>query len=197
MTTNGSSLLVMAWRNLWRNQRRTFLTLSSIVFGVFLAVLLTALQDRNWADMIGVAARLGGGHVTLQHPEYLDSPTLTRTVDGTEELARMAVDEEDVTRAVRRITGFNMLNTAAESYGAAFIAIDPQDEDADTLSLLEAVVEGEMFATSRGAVGRSWRLPRSEKRARVSSRYCPRRTRGRFASGPCSPSGAWCRVTSQ
>ena len=40
----------MAWRNLWRNRRRTLLTLSAIVFGVFLAVLFTALQDRSFAD---------------------------------------------------------------------------------------------------------------------------------------------------
>ena len=57
----GTSLLVMAWRNLWRNRRRTLLTLSSIVFGVFLAVLFTAMQDQNWADTIDLAARLGDG----------------------------------------------------------------------------------------------------------------------------------------
>jgi len=76
----GPKLAVVAWRNLWRQKRRTLLTLSSIVFGGFLAVLFTALQDRSFADFIDTAARLGGGHVTLQHPEYLDSPTLTRTV---------------------------------------------------------------------------------------------------------------------
>ena len=32
--------------------------------------------------MIRLAARLGAGHVTIQHPEYLDTPTLTRTVQG-------------------------------------------------------------------------------------------------------------------
>ena len=39
MKSRGTSMTVMAWRNLWRNRRRTLLTLSSIAFGVFLAVL--------------------------------------------------------------------------------------------------------------------------------------------------------------
>ena len=37
----GPNLASMAWRNLWRNRRRTLLTLSSIAFGVMLAVIFT------------------------------------------------------------------------------------------------------------------------------------------------------------
>ena len=121
----GTSLATMAWRNLWRNRRRTYITLSAIVFGVFLAVIMMAMQDRNWADMIRLAARLGAGHVTIQHPEYLDTPTLTRTVQGTDALRRLAEDDPHVIRVVERITGFAMLATARENVGAGFIAVSP------------------------------------------------------------------------
>ena len=143
-----TSLATMAWRNLWRNRRRTYITLSAIVFGVFLAVLMMAMQDRNWADMIRLAARLGAGHVTVQHPEYLDTPTLTRTVQGTDTLRRFAADDPHVVRVVERITGFTMLATARENLGAGFIAVSPEQEDDETLSLLEAIVEGEFFGSS-------------------------------------------------
>ena len=146
----GSSLATMAWRNLWRNRRRTYITLSAIVFGVFLAVIMMAMQDRNWADMIRLAARLGAGHVTIQHPEYLDTPTLTRTVQGTDTLKRLAADDPHVIRVVERITGFTMLATARENLGAGFIAVSPEQEDDETLSLLEAIVEGEFFGSSTG-----------------------------------------------
>ena len=144
----GSSLATMAWRNLWRNRRRTYITLSAIVFGVFLAVIMMAMQDRNWADMIRLAARLGAGHVTIQHPEYLDTPTLTRTVQGTDTLRRLAEDDPHVIRVVERITGFAMLATARENVGAGFIAVSPEQEDEETLSLIEAIVEGEFFGSS-------------------------------------------------
>ncbi|MFP6638984.1 MAG: FtsX-like permease family protein, partial [Myxococcota bacterium] len=121
-------------------------TLSSIAFGTMLAVIMTAVQDGAWRDMIDLAARLGGGHVTLQHREYLETPTLSRTVEGTVELREMALRDVDVVRVVDRITGFLMLSTAGHSYGAGFIAIDPDEEDATTLSILEAVTEGELFA---------------------------------------------------
>ncbi|MDX1384215.1 MAG: ABC transporter permease, partial [Thermoanaerobaculia bacterium] len=144
----GTSLTVFAWRNLWRNRRRTLLTLASIAFGVFLAVLMTAMQDRNWADMIDLAAKVGAGHATIQHPEYLDTPTLSRTVTGTDELIATALATPHVTRSVARISGPAMLATANDSFGAGFVAIDPEAESAETLSVLEAVSEGEMFETA-------------------------------------------------
>ena len=144
----GSSLAKMAWRNLWRNRRRTAITLSAIVFGIFLSVVMMAMQDRNWADMIRLAARLGAGHVTYQHPEYLDSPALSRPVRGTDELRRLAAGNPRVIRVVERITGFNMLSTARDNIGAGFIAVSPEEEDEETLSLLEAIVEGEFFESS-------------------------------------------------
>ena len=76
-----AALPQMAWRNLWRNRRRTLVTLSSIAFGTMLAVLFTGMGDHNFSDMIDLAARLGGGHVTVQHPEYLEIPTFSRTVE--------------------------------------------------------------------------------------------------------------------
>jgi len=147
MKAKGTSLTVMAWRNLWRNRRRTLLTLSSIAFGVFLAVLFTAMQDRNWTDMINFAARLGAGHVTLQHTGYLEAPTLSKTVQGTGALRELALSEPGVTRVVERIVGQTMLNTAWESRGAGFIAIDPAAEDTTTFTVLGSIVEGEPFAT--------------------------------------------------
>ena len=150
----GPKLASMAWRNIWRNRRRTLLTLSSIAFGSMLAVMLTGIGDANWRAMIDLAARLGGGHVTVQHAEYLDTPTLSRSVTGAAHLRETALLDPEGERVVARITGFLMLSTAGQSYGAGFIALDPEAEDTSTLSLLEALSEGEMFerADSPGIV---------------------------------------------
>ena len=141
-------MLRIAWRNLWRNGRRTALTLVSIAFGLMLAVLLTAMQDRNWADMIDLAARLGGGHVTVQHEGFLDAPALDKTVLGTDSILARALREPGVERGVVRIVGQTLLSTASSSRGAAFVAIDPAQEDSTTLAVMNAFVEGGLFASA-------------------------------------------------
>jgi ABC-type lipoprotein release transport system permease subunit len=144
----------LAWRNLWRQKRRTILTLASIAFGGFLAVLMTAMQERSFADFIDTAARLGSGHVTMQHVEYQDTPTLTRTVTGTDEKRALAVGDQDVALAVDRTSGQTMLSTASDNFGAIFVAYDPEAESSESFALAEGLEEGEMFATSadRGIV---------------------------------------------
>lgn len=146
---NPRMLLSIAWRNLWRQRRRTILTLMSITFGAFLSVMITAMQDRSFADFIDNAARLGSGHVTLQHPEYRDTPTLTRTVQGTDEKRSISQADPSATRAVVRTTGQAMVATASDSYGVLFIAYDPEMETPDTLIFTRKVVEGELFKTAQ------------------------------------------------
>ncbi|MEZ4241672.1 MAG: FtsX-like permease family protein [Myxococcota bacterium] len=147
-----TSLARLGWRNLWRNRRRTLLTLSAIAFGTFLAVFFTATQDRNFADMIDVAARLNGGHVVIEHPEYLDTPNLTRSVTHTDEIRAQALQDRDVERAVERITGQAMLATATHNRGVMYIAYDPTAEDQQTLSFLEGIVEGELGIDPKGVL---------------------------------------------
>ncbi|MEE9279125.1 MAG: FtsX-like permease family protein [Myxococcota bacterium] len=150
----GKRLASMAWRNLWRHRRRTLITLSSIAFGAFIAVIMTGIGDSQWPRMINLAARMGGGHVTLQHTEYQDRPALRRSVRNAAGLREIALRDPQVERVVTRVTGQLMLSTAAQNYGAAFIAFDPAVEDETTLSVLEALAEGEIFpsADTRGII---------------------------------------------
>ena len=148
-------LPTMAWRNLWRNRRRTLVTLSSITFGVFLAVLITAFGDGSYRDMIDKAAATGNGHVTVQHPEYLEKPALKRTIRTTPETLATIMSHKHVVAAVPRIVGQTMLSTARDSTGAFFYGIDPSLENAEsTLSILDAITEGALFdsADSNGIV---------------------------------------------
>ena len=142
----GPNLAAMAWRNLWRNRRRTLITLGSSAFGVLLAVVMTGAADWRWREVISLVARMGGGHVTVQHLEYAERPALSRTVtlDAASQSKLRAVP--GVEASVTRVMGQAMLSTAHDSAGAGFVAFDPTEETEATFSLLGQVVAGAMFA---------------------------------------------------
>ena len=138
----------MAWKNLWRQKRRTFITAFSIAFAFFLAVIIIGMNDGSWEEVIDTAARIGGGHITVQHPDYYDKPALSRTVQDTTVKIERIRKIEHVTKVLPRIVGQTMLSTASDSFGAGFIAYDPEVEGPESLSILEAISEGELFETS-------------------------------------------------
>ncbi|MEM9462919.1 MAG: ABC transporter permease [Myxococcota bacterium] len=148
MAQGNARLATMAWRNIWRNRRRTLITGFGIVFGVFLAVLMTGIGDATYGQMIDHAARMGGGHVVVQHPEYQELPTLKKTVADARAVEAAAAELPHVTGTTNRVTGAAMLATAKNSRGTMFIAIDPQRETPQTFGLLDAQWEGEPLTAS-------------------------------------------------
>ncbi|MEN0067651.1 MAG: FtsX-like permease family protein [Myxococcota bacterium] len=146
---NGPKLVAMAWRNLWRQPRRTLLTLASIAFGGCLAVLMTAMQDQSFSDFIDNAAKFGAGHVTIQHPDYRDRPILTHTVAVAEHTRQAATQQRHVIQVVDRTSGQAMLSTSRDSFGAFFIGYDPERETEATFEFTQGLIEGENFKTAK------------------------------------------------
>ena len=56
------TLIKMAWRNLWRNPRRTLITLFSMTFGLTMMIVGYALSDGMLNQMVHYATLLGTGH---------------------------------------------------------------------------------------------------------------------------------------
>ena len=61
------SLVTIAWRNLWRTRRRTWLTAGSIGFAIFIVVFARSAQVGTFAIMIDNATEALTGHLQLQH----------------------------------------------------------------------------------------------------------------------------------
>jgi ABC-type lipoprotein release transport system permease subunit len=151
----GPALYLMAWRNLWRNRRRTIITVSSLAFGVMTAVVFTGLTDQSLGDAIDLAARMSNGHVTIQQRDYRDSPSLERSIDGSAALrARLAADP-DVVKVVPRISGQLVVATANDSFGAGFVALDPALDDVQTFEPLGHIVEGKLFGSDGVVLGKT------------------------------------------
>jgi len=141
-------LAKMAWRTLMRSRRRTLITSFSVAFGVLLAVTFTASADYSYNGMINTSARMGLGHITVEHPAYNETPTLDRRLIDAGRVGEEALLTPGVAAVRIRIMGQAMFASGAKSQGGTFIAIDPQAEDAERNIILANIVEGLCFAAS-------------------------------------------------
>ncbi len=72
----------VAWRNLWRNRRRTWLMAGSIGFAAWMLIFSLSLQDGTFTLMLDNSTRITVGHVQVQHPDFQDNPRLEYVLSG-------------------------------------------------------------------------------------------------------------------
>jgi len=142
-------MIKLAWRNLWRNKRRTLITISSICFGLVLAIVFIGLGDGTYGTMIDSAARLGSGHVTLENPGYRKSLLTRLTLQSIDEVVKRVEGMREIEGWAPRILGQAMLSTSYGSVGAAFMGVDPEREKETTL-FIDKIIEGTYLKDSEG-----------------------------------------------
>lgn len=123
-------VLLLAWRNLWRHRRRTWLTISSMVFSNILLVFMISLQLGSYRMMIDNSLRAFTGHLQVQAPGYNQDPKLRLTVpDGADLSARLRTDLGLETVAARAL-GFALVSSEERSYGVQIVGTEPAYESA-------------------------------------------------------------------
>ena len=147
----GGSLTLIAWRNLWRNRRRTWLTSGGIAFAVWLLVFSMSMQDGTFEIMVDNGARLALGHVQIQHPAYQDDPRMEFTLRGSDALRARALDEPAVVAASEQAHGFALVSHGERSFGAQIFGVDPARESSWS-SLPGMVEDGRYLAGPNEAV---------------------------------------------
>lgn len=131
----------LAWRNVWRNKRRTGLCVAATVFAVYLVVLSVAMAAGTHEKMIEDGVRLESGHVSITGRGYLADRTLERFVTLDDALASELEQHPDVLGWAPRVTSFALLSLGSASHGAAVIGVDPEREGSVT-TLPERLQEG-------------------------------------------------------
>jgi ABC-type lipoprotein release transport system permease subunit len=137
-------LIRMAWRNLWRNPRRTFITLFSMVFGLTMMIVGYALMDGMTVQMVHYATLLGSGHVQIHHPDYIEDHSMYDTLEDPDELLAR-VGATDLGNASPRMFATALASSGPQSAGAQLWGIDPEAESTVT-ELYKHLEKGEWLS---------------------------------------------------
>lgn len=117
----------LAWRNLWRNPRRTWLTVSAIAFAVLFLVFGRSMQTGSFDTMIDNGARILPGHLQVQHVKYSDDPRVDYTINAAPTLEYFS-SRAEIEYASARTQGFALVSMGARSFGAQIIGVDADIE---------------------------------------------------------------------
>jgi ABC-type lipoprotein release transport system permease subunit len=147
METPTSMLITIAWRNLWRNHRRSLIMLAAIAIGLWGMIWMTALMRGMVDQMIDSAINTLSGHVQIHAEGFLDDPSIERTVPPLRDnpALQALLDSPRVTHWSERIRVPAVIRSERDVLGVTLVGIDPQQENGLSF-IADSVTEGEYLA---------------------------------------------------
>ncbi len=140
--------LSLAWRNLWRHPRRTWLTVGAMVFSNILLVFLISLQFGMYRVMYENSLRLFTGHLQVQAVGYIDEPRMRLTIPDAAGLAARLRDAMPGNDVAARGLAFALASSADRSYGVQIVGVQPEHEP--RVSSLPGLVKRGRFLDNAG-----------------------------------------------
>ncbi|ELR64949.1 ABC-type transport system, involved in lipoprotein release, permease component [Photobacterium marinum] len=123
-------LLKLAWRNLWRQKRRTILTASALALALALSLFMRCLQEGTYANNIENAARFYTGLIQIQHPEFSESQSIDDLLPASNAFITPVRNHRNINQILPRIESFALAAAGEKSKGVMVLGVAPEKEDA-------------------------------------------------------------------
>lgn len=119
----------MAWRNLWRNKRRTLITVASVFFAVFFALLMRSLQLGSYEHMFRNVIESYTGYIQIQQEDFWDNRTIENVFNFSPDVRKTLLDDANTNAVVPRFESFALASVGSLTKGVMVMGIDPEQED--------------------------------------------------------------------
>ena len=137
----------LAWRNLWRRKRRTWLTVGAMVFSNVILVFMISVQVGMYEMMIDNTLRAQTSHLQVQAPGYKDDHKMRQVVPHVSRLAAQLREGLASDQVAARASSFALISSSDRSFGLQITGVEPEFE-ARVSSLPGLIQEGRFLSDS-------------------------------------------------
>lgn len=120
--------LRLAWRSLWRNRRRTLITVVSIGLGLAFAVFFICFAEGFYHQLVENVVRMQAGHVTVENKDYQVAPAVDLFVADAERLRTRIGDLAEVQQTKLIVLGQGVARSGTGAVGASVMGVEPSVE---------------------------------------------------------------------
>lgn len=141
----------LAWRNLWRNKKRTIIAASSVFFAVLLALVMRSMQRGSYDLMIDSSVRISTGYVQVHAKGYWDKRSLDKSMILDKTIASKINKIHGVTFVIPRFETFTLVSHGNATKVSPITGIVPQKEKT-ILKLQDKLIAGKFLTDSSKGV---------------------------------------------
>ncbi len=145
-------MIILAWRNIWRNKRRTLITVASVFFAVLLAIITISMTQGSYERMIDSLVKLSTGYIQIQDVLFKDEPSIDHTLLFDKNLQNLIQDfDNQIDYYIPRIQNFALAATLETTRATMIVGIDPEMENRFN-NLVDDITDGEFLEPDDKAV---------------------------------------------
>lgn len=122
-------ILKIAWRNIWRNKRRTLITVASIMFALFFAIIMRGFQRGSYAKMKENAVESYTGYIQIHKKGYWEDKQINNVFSLDKTIIDQLASDERVHVVIPRLESFALASSGVSTKGVAVMGISPEKED--------------------------------------------------------------------
>lgn len=134
----------VAFRNLFRQKKRTVFTGLSMFVGYVLACISIGWADGTYNSIIDNFTGNELGHIQIHRNGYLDKPDIYTSIEETGRIDEVLDEIEDVDSHTARIYSYGLLSSGDKSTGVRIIGVEPKTEN-ETTNMVRKVKDGRYF----------------------------------------------------
>lgn len=141
-------ILIMAWRNIWRNKVRSLIIMGSVALGLVAGLFVLSIYKGMLTDRVNTVIREEVAHLQIHDPAFKEDYDAKYVITDINKVQDKLKRMQSVTAFTTRTLSQGMVATGTGSSGIQIIGVNPERED--TVSKLSSkIIEGDGFRTKK------------------------------------------------
>lgn len=133
---------IIAWKNVWRNKKRSLVVIIAVTLGIITGVLLISIMEGWTKQRLNDAINNEVSHIQIHNKEYIKNEEINLTVNNLDETILRIDSLKEISAWVKRTKIIAMAGTPWANAGVIIFGIDPEKEKQITDIYKKVVQDG-------------------------------------------------------
>ncbi len=137
-------LIALAWKNIWRNKKRSLIILTAIALGLWAGLFSVAVMFGSWETTVNSTIERNLSHIQIHTKEFKDENLISHFIPDGNEIADEINNREEIKGVTARLLIEGMASSPSSSRGVNILGINPEAESSVT-TITRDIIDGEYF----------------------------------------------------
>jgi ABC-type lipoprotein release transport system permease subunit len=134
-------LISLAWKNIWRNKKRSVIILIAIALGLWAGLFASSVMFGAWDSAISSAIDRELSDIQIHSPQFVKEKLINNTIPHPDKIINILKNDKEIFSFSERVVIEGMVSSPTSSVGVEIMGIDPGKEK-NVTSVSSKLLEG-------------------------------------------------------